>query len=246
MPKPLVLVVEDDKAVRNLLTTALDVNGYSCRSAGTGATSIQEALSYKPDVILLDLGLPDTDGMDILKKIRSWSNVPILVVSARTEDKDKIEAFDAGADDYVTKPFSVDELMARLRAALRRAHGQADTCASSDNIFRNGELRIDYAAGSVFMHDQELHLTPMEYKLLCLLARHVGKVLTHQFLFKELWGRSTDNETSHLRVFMASLRKKTEGRFPGGPQYFQTQMGVGYRMVHAICGANEIKGPCCR
>lgn len=231
MYKPLVLVVEDDKAVRNLLTTALDVNGYSCRSAETGASSIQEALSYKPDVILLDLGLPDMDGMEILKKIRSWSNIPILVVSARDEDKDKIEAFDAGADDYVPKPFSVDELMARLRAALRRARSSKDALLDADSVFRNGDLRIDYAAGSVFMAEQELHLTPMEYKLLCLLARNIGKVLTHQFLFKELWGRGTESENSHLRVFMASLRKKIDAKNTDSRQYFQTHMGVGYRMV---------------
>ncbi len=230
---PLVLVVEDDKAVHNLLLTALEINGYACRSAQTGTSSIQEALSYKPDVILLDLGLPDMDGMDILKKIRSWSLVPIMVVSARDEDKDKIEAFDAGADDYITKPFSVDELMARLRAALRRARSNTDAAPDADSLFRNGELCIDYAAGQAFLdkgtHTQELHLTPMEYKLLCLLAKHAGKVLTHQFLFKELWGRSTDGENSHVRVFMASLRKKIEG--DNGPQYFQTHMGVGYRMV---------------
>lgn len=235
MSKPLVLVVEDDKAVRNLLLTALEVNGYTLRSAQTGASSLQEALSHKPDIILLDLGLPDMDGMDILKKIRSWSTVPIVVVSARSEDKDKIEAFDAGADDYVTKPFSVDELMARLRAALRRARGSANTSADADSVFRNGALCIDYAAGLAFLGEgegkKELNLTPMEYKLLCLLAKHVGKVLTHQFLFKELWGRNTESETSHLRVFMASLRKKVEGGMQGGPQYFQTQMGVGYRML---------------
>lgn len=230
MHKPLVLVVEDDKAVRHLLSTALEMNEYQCHCAETGLASMQEALSYKPDIILLDLGLPDMDGMDILKKIRSWSLVPIIVVSARDEDKDKVAAFDAGADDYVTKPFSVDELMARMRAALRRVRSYADENGRSDSEFRNGELKIDYAAGQAFLGEQELHLTPMEYKLLCLLARNMGKVLTHQFLFHELWGRATDSESSHLRVFMASLRKKIEARAPN-TQYFQTQMGVGYRMV---------------
>lgn len=228
MPKPLVLVVEDDKAVRHLLSTALELNGYQCRSAETGLASIQEALSYKPDLILLDLGLPDMDGMDILKKIRAWSRIPILVVSARDEDKDKIAAFDAGADDYVTKPFSVDELMARLRAALRRVHSYAEE-AGAGSDFRNGSLRIDYAAGQAFLDEEELRLTPMEYKLLCLLAKNVGKVLTHQFLFHELWGRGTDGESSHLRVYMASLRKKIEGGHAA--HYFQTHMGVGYRMI---------------
>lgn len=238
MHKPLVLVVEDDKAVRSLLSTALDVNGYQCRSAETGLASLQEALSYKPDLILLDLGLPDMDGMEILKKIRLWSRVPILVVSARDEDRDKVAAFDAGADDYVTKPFSVDELMARLRAALRRVHSYADETTSSESEFRNGNLRVDYAAGQAFWGDQELHLTPMEYKLLCLLAKNVGKVLTHQFLFRELWGRAMDSEGSHLRVLMAALRKKVEAAVSSSPPQtspasplFQTQMGVGYRMV---------------
>ncbi len=234
MNKPLVLIVEDDKAVRNLLSTALEVNGYACRSAETGLASLQEALSYKPDVILLDLGLPDMNGMDILRKIRSWSNVPIMVVTARDEDKDKVEAFDAGADDYVVKPFSVDELMARLRATLRRARFSADSVQDSDT-FHNGDLCIDYAGGRAFLHtangEEELHLTPMEYKMLCLLAKHTGKVLTHQFLFKELWGRSIESEGSHLRVLMASLRKKVEGD-NASPQYFQTHMGVGYRMVN--------------
>lgn len=235
MPNPLILVVEDDKAVRHLLTTALEVNDYQCRSAETGLTSIQEALSYKPDLILLDLGLPDMDGMAILQKIRTWSHVPIIVVSARDEDKDKIAAFDAGADDYVTKPFSVDELLARMRAALRRARQVNDYANEKNTVaheFRNGDIRIDYAAGQVFLSEQELHLTPMEYKLLCLLAQNVGKVLTHQFIFHELWGRSADSDNSHVRVFMASLRKKMEADASG--QYFQTHMGVGYRMVHHV------------
>lgn len=229
---PLILVVEDDKAVRTLLSTALEVNGYQCRSAETGLISMQEVLSHKPDLILLDLGLPDMDGMDILKKVRSWSQVPILVVSARDDDKDKVAAFDAGADDYVTKPFSVDELMARLRAALRRVRSYGDDAGAASNEFHNGGLRIDYAAGQVFVDGEEVRLTPMEYKLLCLLAKNVGKVLTHQLLFHELWGRSTDTESSHLRVFMASLRKKIEGGGADTASYFQTQMGVGYRMLH--------------
>ena len=227
MPKPLVLVVEDDKAVRSLLGTALEVHGYQWRGAETGLLSLQEALSYKPDLILLDLGLPDMDGMDILKKMREWSQVPILVVSARDEDRDKVAAFDAGADDYVTKPFSVDELMARLRAALRRARGSG---AEEMPAFHHDGLRIDYAAGLAFVDGEEVRLTPMEYKLLCLLAKNMGKVLTHQYLFHELWGRAADGEGSHLRVLMASLRKKIEGTHEEA-RYFQTQMGVGYRMV---------------
>lgn len=231
MHKPLVLIVEDDSAVCNLLLTALELNGYQCRCAKTGLMSIQEALSFKPDAILLDLGLPDMDGLEILKKLRSWSTVPVIVVSAREEDKDKVDAFDVGADDYVTKPFSVDELMARLRAALRRARYYVDKPSEVDSVFQNGALKIDYAAGCAFLGAEELHLTPMEYKLLCLMAKNTGKVLTHQFLFQELWGRAADADTSHLRVLMATLRKKIENNLPGGPQYFQTHIGVGYRML---------------
>lgn len=231
MHKPLVLVVEDDKAVRNLIGTALELNNYQCRSAETGRLSIQEVLSYKPQIIILDLGLPDMDGMDVLKKIRSWSNVPIVIVSARGEDKDKVDAFDAGADDYVTKPFSIDELLARLRAALRRAAITGEDREEKANVFHNGELTIDYAAGCVFMHKTELRLTPLEYKLLCLLAKNVGKVLTHHFILKELWGKSVADDTSQLRVFMATLRKKIEGSAENAPKYIQTHIGVGYRMV---------------
>lgn len=231
MPKPLVLVVEDDSAVRHLLVTALELNAYQCRSVESGLASISEALSYKPDAILLDLGLPDMDGLDILIKIRSWSKVPILVVSARSEDKDKITAFDAGADDYIPKPFSVDELMARLRACLRRS-SYYSAAEENPSVFHNGALEINYAAGRAFLNQEELHLTPMEYKLLCLLAKNVGKVLTHQYLFQEVWGRTTEGENSHVRVFMASLRKKMDGANPGGAPYFQTHIGVGYRMVN--------------
>lgn len=231
MNKTLVLVVEDDKAVRNLLGTALELNNYQCRSAETGRLSIQEVLSYKPQIIILDLGLPDMDGMDVLKKIRSWSNVPIVVVSARGEDKDKIDAFDAGADDYVTKPFSIDELLARLRAALRRAAQSGDEREEKTTVFQNGALKIDYAAGCAFMNAKELHLTPLEYKLLCLLAKNMGKVVTHHFILKELWGKSGADDSSHVRVFMATLRKKIEGSAENAPKYIQTHIGVGYRMV---------------
>lgn len=235
MNKPLVLVVEDDKSVRNLLTTALEVHGFQSRAAETGMASLQEALSYKPDVILLDLGLPDMDGMDLLAKIRSWSRVPVLVVSARQEDKDKVDAFNAGADDYITKPFSVDELVARVRAVLRRTQYAAESPAESENVVQNGCLRIDFAAGCVYMNDQELHVTPLEYKLLCLFARNIGKVLTHQYLSKEIWGRNAEADSSHLRVFMAALRKKVEG----GQQIFQTHIGVGYRMLNARQGDEQ-------
>ncbi len=176
MNKPLILVVEDDRSVNNLITTILKTHDYRYLTALNGAEAVLEASSHNPDIVLLDLGLPDTDGVDIIKKIRTWSNMPIIVISARNEDKDKIEALDAGADDYLTKPFSVEELLARLRATTRRLSASGQTQAE-DAVFENGELRIEYAAGCAWLGDKELHLTPIEYKLLCLLARNVGKVL---------------------------------------------------------------------
>ena len=181
-------------------------------------------------MVLLDLGLPDIDGVEIIKKIRSWSNVPIIVISARSEDSDKIEALDAGADDYLTKPFSVDELLARLRVTQRRLMTAQAGSAAESSVFTNGKLRIDYAAGCAWIGEEELHLTPIEYKLLCLLATHVGKVLTHTFITQNIWGSSWESDLASLRVFMASLRKKIE-KEPGAPQYIQTHIGVGYRML---------------
>lgn len=229
MNKPLILVVEDDSAVRNLITTTLETHNYRYQAAPTGEAAILEAVSYNPEVILLDLGLPDMDGIDIIRKIRTWSKVPIIVISARSEDTDKIDALDAGADDYLTKPFSVEELLARLRVTFRRLN---DTGRSGpqDSVFTNGDLKIDYAAGCVYMKDKELHLTPIEYKLLCLLARNVGKVLTHTYITKEVWGSAWDNDVASLRVFMATLRKKIEAA-PSNPRYIQTHVGVGYRMM---------------
>ena len=190
MNKLLILVVEDDTSVRNLITTTLKAHGYRHQTAANGQTAILEASSYNPDIVLLDLGLPDMDGVEIIRKIRSWSNMPIIVISARSEDNDKIVALDAGADDYLTKPFS----------------------------------------GCAYMDGKELHLTPIEYKLLCLLSKHVGKVLTHTYITQEIWGRSWENDVASLRVYMATLRKKIESE-PDMPQYIQTHIGVGYRML---------------
>ena len=170
MNKPLILIVEDDKAVRNLMGTTLDMQEYRYHMAKNGAQALMEAVSQRPDVIILDLGLPDMDGVDLIKKVRSWSNVPIIVVSARSEDADKVNALDAGADDYLTKPFSVEELLARLRASLRRAMYQSSGGMEDNAVFVNGDLKIDYASGCVFIREEEVHLTPIEYKLLCLLA----------------------------------------------------------------------------
>ena len=180
-------------------------------------------------MILLELGLPYIDGVEVIRRVRSWSNLPIIVISARSEDTDKIDALDAGADDYLTKPFSVEELLARLRVTQRRLDAQSGV-ANADAVFTNGKLKVDYAAGCAFLDGKELHLTPSEYKLLCLLCRNVGKVLTHTFITQQIWGRSWENDIASLRVFMATLRKKLEQE-PGSPQYIQTHIGVGYRMM---------------
>ena len=229
MNKLQILVVEDDAPVRNLITTTLKAHKYRYLTAPNGESAILEASTHNPDVMLLDLGLPDMDGVDVIRKIRTWTNLPIIVISARSEDTDKIDALDAGADDYLTKPFSVEELLARLRVVQRRlAAMQGSQPAAS--VFTNGRLRIDYAAGCVFLGDEELHLTPIEYKLLCLLSQNVGKVLTHTFITQKIWGNSWENNIAYLRVFMATLRKKIESE-PSSPQYIQTHIGVGYRMM---------------
>lgn len=227
--KVTVLVVEDDASVRNLITTTLKAHGYHYLTALNGELAILSAASHNPDVVFLDLGLPDIDGVEVIKRIRSWSNMPIIVISARSEDTDKIDALDAGADDYLTKPFSVEELLARLRVTQRRlAAMESDRQAQS--VFVNGELKVDYAAGCAYLGEEELHLTPIEYKLLCLLSRNVGKVLTHTFITQKIWGSSWDNDIASLRVYMATLRKKIEPD-PDSPQYIQTHIGVGYRML---------------
>ena len=223
-----ILVVEDDPAVRNLVTTALDLHGYDVERAETGESAVMEAASRNPDLIMLDLGLPDIDGVEVISKIRGWSAVPIIVISARTEDSDKIGALDAGADDYLTKPFSVEELLARVRASLRRS-GMAGTDAVEASTFDNGPLHIDFAAGCASIAGQELQLTPTEYKLLALLAKNVGKVLTHTFITHEIWGTSWDSDIASLRGFMLTLRKKIEAD-PSHPTMIQTHVGVGYRM----------------
>ncbi|MGN0623214.1 MAG: response regulator [Oscillospiraceae bacterium] len=230
MNKPNILIVEDDSAVRNLITTTLETHDYKYLKAANGKTALMEASTHKPDIILLDLGLPDIDGIEIIKRIRTWTNTPIIVISARSEDTDKIEALDSGADDYLTKPFSVDELLARIRVTQRRLAGMNGGGQSDRSEFINGELKIDYAAGSVFMNGKEIHLTPIEYKLLCLLSKNAGKVLTHTFITHEIWGSSFENDIASLRVFMATLRKKLESNSEKQQQYIQTHIGIGYRM----------------
>jgi len=230
MNKPYILVVEDDVPVSNLITTTLKAHEYKFLTAKNGENAIMQASTHNPDIALVDLGLPDMDGIEVIKRIRSWSNMPIIVISARSEDRDKIEALDAGADDYITKPFSVEELLARLRATQRRLSAIQNQVANISSVFENGQLKVDYAAGCAYLNGEELHLTPIEYKLLCLLSRNVGKVLTHTYITQEVWGSSWDNDVASLRVFMATLRKKIESA-TDSPQYIQTHIGIGYRMV---------------
>ena len=230
MNKSLILVVEDDTSVRNLITTTLKAHEYRYLTAPDGQSAILETSSHNPDIVLLDLGLPDIDGVEVIKKIRTWTNTPIIVISARTEDADKIEALDAGADDYLTKPFSVDELLARLRVTVRRLSLMQTDMTQNTSVFENGDLKIDYAAGCAYLNGEELHLTPIEYKLLILLSRNVGRVLTYTYITKNIWGSSWENDLASLRVFMATLRKKIE-KDVNSPQYIQTHIGIGYRML---------------
>ena len=224
-----ILVIEDDIQIRKLMLTSLKSNGYVVECVSNGETGIMALTNNKTDIVLLDLGLPDMDGVTLIKKVREWSHVPIIVVSARGEDQDKIAALDNGADDYLTKPFSLDELMARIRVAQRRIIN-AENADESNSIFRNGNLVIEYAAGVAYLDGRELTLTPIEYKLLCLLAQNVGKVLTYTFITGKIWGNSQESEVASLRVFMASLRKKIEAD-TAHPVYIQTHIGTGYRML---------------
>ena len=229
MNKPLILVVEDDGTVRNLITTTLKSNEYRFLTAADGESAIAAASTQQPDIVLLDLGLPDMDGVEVIRTIRSWSNLPIIVISARSEERDKIEALDAGADDYLTKPFSVEELLARIRTTQRRLSFMSSEMLTAGSVFENGKLRVDYASGCAYLDGQELHLTPIEFKLLCLLCRSVGKVLTHTFITQNIWGQSWDSNMASLRVFMVTLRKKLERNTD--TQYIQTHIGIGYRML---------------
>ncbi len=221
----LVLVVEDDKPIQNLITTTLKMNGYRFVTAAKGSDAIMLSASNKPDIIVLDLGLPDIDGVEVIENIRTWSDVPIIIVSARSEDRDKIIALDKGADDYLTKPFSVEELLARLRVIQRRLMKSGNASVTE---FVNDRLRIDYVSGCVYLDDEELHLTPIEYKLLFLLVKNVGKVLTHKYIIQSVWGSPAENSEASLRVFMATLRKKLDD---SDQSLIQTHIGIGYRMM---------------
>ncbi len=220
------LIIEDDKSIRNLLRISLEGNGYRCDTAETGESGIGLSASNNPDIVLLDLGLPDIDGSKVIEKIRSFSAVPIIIVSARDREHEKIAALDQGADDYITKPFNTQELLARIRVALRHASSR-DTRATTFNV---GGLVLDFERHLVAVDGQEAHLTKIEFKLLELLAEHSGKVLTHQFLQKKVWGYDTTDDYKSLRVFMANIRRKIEPD-AAKPIYIITETGIGYRLI---------------
>lgn len=228
--KPVILIVEDDKPIRNFICASLSTQGYRYLEAASGNEALSLFTSYKPDLIILDLGLPDMDGLEIISTIRQWSQTPIIVVSARGQEREKVNALDRGADDYLTKPFGMAELLARLRVALR--HFERVILQESDNPhqFRIGELEIDFSKRMVTLENEEVHLTPIEYRIMALMSRHAGKVLTHNFIVKEIWGPAIGNETQSLRVFMANIRRKIE-KDPTQPRYILTEVGVGYRLV---------------
>jgi two-component system, OmpR family, KDP operon response regulator KdpE len=225
---PLILLIEDEPPMRKLLRAFLSGAGYRTAEATNGHQAIQLAAQRPPDLVILDLGLPDMDGQDVLQQLREWLSAPIIILSVRSQDVQKITALDHGADDYLTKPFSTGELLARIRVALRNAvrrEGGLDV-----PVYESGDLRVDLGARQVFVRDEEVHLTPIEYKLLTTLIQHSGRVLTHQYLFKEVWGPSEEQRTQLLRVFMAGLRRKIEAD-PAQPKHLLTEQGVGYRLA---------------
>lgn len=224
---PLVLIVEDEAPIRRFLRAALSAGDYRWIEAGTAQDGLAQAALRQPDLVILDLGLPDLDGLEVIRQLRGWSTVPIVILSARQQEGDKVLALDAGADDYLTKPFGVAELMARIRVALRHAT-RAATGADSP-IFEVGGLRVDLSLRQVWVEGVEVHLTPIEYKLLATLVHHAGKVLTHRQLLREVWGPGYADESHYLRVYIAQLRRKLEAD-PARPRYLITEPGVGYRL----------------
>jgi two-component system KDP operon response regulator KdpE len=226
---PLLLVIEDEKPIRRFLRASLLSDGYRVIEAETGQQGLTMALAQPPDLVILDLGLPDMDGLRIIEELRGWSQVPIIILSARDQEKDKVTALDRGADDYLSKPFGVGELLARLRVALRHQARVSDQ-SSAEGRFSVGDLLVDLEARRVCVRGQEVHLTPIEYRLLMTLVRYAGKILTHRFLLKEVWGPGHVEETHYLRVFTASLRRKLEAD-PARPRYLLTEQGVGYRLA---------------
>jgi two-component system, OmpR family, KDP operon response regulator KdpE len=221
-----ILIVEDEQPIRRFLKASLFSEGYRVSEAVSGETGLRMATAQPPDLVILDLGLPDMDGQVVLQRLRDWYSAPIIVLSARDQESQKVRALDSGADDYVTKPFGMAELLARMRTAMRHAH-RVGPEATTITI---GELRVDLAARLVYRNDAEVHLTPLEYKLLVTLLKHAGKVLTHRFLLREVWGPQDSQENHYLRVFVASLRRKLEDD-PARPRYILTEQGVGYRFA---------------
>ncbi len=227
---PLLLLIEDEKPIRNFLKASLSTQGYRLLEVETGREGVAMAASHVPDLILLDLGLPDMDGLIAIKEIRSWSAIPIIVISARGQERDKVAALDAGADDYLTKPFGTGELLARIRVAMRHGAAIPAKTAQEVNVFEVGDLRVDLEARRVFLGEEEIHLTPIEYKLLVVMAKHSGKVLTHNFLLREVWGPGSGDQNHYVRIYMAGLRRKIE-KEPAKPRYIFTEVGVGYRLA---------------
>lgn len=223
--KPTVLVIDDEQQIRRLLRVCLEANGYKVAEAATGQEGITRAAQYPPDVVILDLGLPDLDGVTVLKRLREWSQVPVVVLSVREREEEKIAALDQGADDYVTKPFGTGELLARLRAAQRRATPEPEI-----TVFRSGQLEVDLSARVVRLKGNEVKLTATEYSLLRLFVQHAGKVLTHRQILREVWGPNYEEQTHYLRVYMAHLREKLESE-PSQPTLLVTEPGVGYRLI---------------
>ncbi|MCX6046693.1 MAG: response regulator [Chloroflexi bacterium] len=223
-----ILVIEDEAPIRRFLRASLPSHGYRLEEADTGENGLRQAAMHKPDLVILDLGLPDIDGLEVTKRLREWMSTPIIVLSARGREDDKIAALDAGADDYLTKPFGMGELLARLRVALRRTIRLPGETA--DPVFRVGDLRVDLLRRQVWVGDAEVHLTPIEYKLLTTLVQHAGKVLLHRHLLSEVWGPDYMQENHYLRVYMGLLRHKLEID-PARPRYLRTEPGVGYRLA---------------
>ncbi len=224
-----VLIVEDETNIRNFMAAALSANEYKVLTAKDGQQGLVMISSYHPDVILLDLGLPDMDGMKIIQSVREWSLVPIIVVSARGMEEDKVQALDAGADDYVTKPFGTSELLARIRGALRHWAARKDTSVETLGIFRTGDLIIDFGKRRVTVRGEEVHLTQNEYKIVAILSKYAGRVMTYDYIIKEIWGPYAKGDNQILRVNMANIRRKIEEN-PADPRYIITEVGVGYRM----------------
>jgi two-component system KDP operon response regulator KdpE len=226
-PKPLILIVDDEPQIRRLLTISLEANGYRILSAVTGQEGLVLAAQHRPALVILDIGLPDLSGQEVLRRLREWSNAPVIILSVQDDEKGKVAALDAGADDYVTKPFNTDELLARLRVALRHA-----TKPEEAIIFQSKNLIVDLATRCVTANGKEIKLTATEYNLLRFLVRHAGKVLTHRQILREVWGAGHDNDTHYLRVYIAHLREKIEAD-PEQPELILTELGVGYRFLAA-------------